>query len=56
MKEPFLSVIELRAGNDVSQNEKHTAESLVSEYGALDVEMIINNFKKNYSYSQNYNM
>ena len=35
----------VHAGNDVTQNETHTAEPLVSEYGFLDVEMNINNFE-----------
>jgi len=49
MKKPFLSAV--HAVKDVTQNETHTAEPLMSEYGALDVEMTINNVKRqNYSY------
>jgi len=38
--------LNVHAVNDITQNETHTAERLVSEYGALDVEMTINNFKR----------
>lgn len=42
----FCQLLNVHVGIDVAQTETHTAESLVSEYGALDAEMTIDNFKR----------
>ena len=49
MEEPFLSTIELHGVNDVGQTDIHTAEPLVREPSAFDVELAIDKLKSHKS-------
>lgn len=44
-KNHFCQLLNIHYVNDVTQSEIRTAVPIVFEYGALDVEMNINNFK-----------
>ena len=46
MEEPFLSAVECTWGYDVGQREIHTAEPLVPEPSALEVEMAVEKLKR----------